>query len=97
MLMRGEERVTERAVLNFLLVCLCLQEHSRREGEDSSEREREREREIFAGGAKKKKKRAMMMSQHRGALKKKGTRFSLNDRRRDTFKNAHACTQKDRE
>jgi len=53
-------------------------------------------REIFAG--QKRKKRAMMMSQHRGALKKKkGTRFSLNDRRRDTFKNAHACTQKDRE
>jgi hypothetical protein len=44
---------------------------------------------------KKEKKRAMMMSQHRGALKKKVTRFSLNDR--DTFKNARACTQKDRE
>jgi len=94
MLMRGEERVTERAVLNFLLVCLCLtQEHSRREGEDSDS---ERVTRNFCG-AKKKKTSDDDESAPRGVKKKKGTRFSLNDRRRDTFKNAHACTQKDRE
>jgi hypothetical protein len=43
---------------------------------------------------KKEKTEMMMMSQHRGALQKKGTRFSLNDRRRDTFKNAHTLAHK---
>ena len=69
MMLRGEEReLTAESSFEFLLVFVCLEDHSH---EDS--RERERERENFFVRGKKEKNEPMMMSQHRA---KKKVRFS---------------------